>query len=172
MVKVVEAVSSEDIDDARRLMGEFVAWARELSVEDRHMMDRYFDPVEFEAELEGLPGKYAPPAGRLLLAKDGEVAIGCVALRPLGEGVCEMKRMFVEPSFHGRGVGLSLATRLIVLARESNHNVMRLDTSRHQGPAIGLYQKLGFRKIPAYYPQPAGSDGFLLFFEKDLTQPD
>ncbi|WEK05917.1 MAG: GNAT family N-acetyltransferase [Candidatus Devosia phytovorans] len=172
MVTIVETSARADMDDARRLMRAFVAWAQELSVEDRHMIDRYFDPAAFDAELENLPGKYAPPDGRLLLAREGEVAVGCVALRPLEPGVCEMKRMFVEPAFHGRGIGLALATRLIELARDSDHRIMRLDTSRHQAPAIALYQKLGFRRIPAYYPPPAGSEGFLLFFEKDLTQAD
>jgi Predicted acetyltransferase len=168
MVTVVEASSSSDLDDARRLMRALVEWGRELSVEDRHLIDRYFDPVSFEAELASLPGRYAPPAGCLLLAKEGGRSVGCVAMRPLEPGVCEMKRMFIEPEHHGRGIGKALATRLIEVARASGYDVMRLDTSRHQAPAIALYQKLGFQRRSAYYDAPEGSEGFLLFFEKDL----
>ncbi|MFD2649543.1 GNAT family N-acetyltransferase [Devosia albogilva] len=171
MANIVEASSSADFDSARRLMRALVEWGRELSAEDRHLIDRYFDPAAFDAELAGLPGRYAPPTGRLLLAKEGDRAVGCVAMRPLEPGVCEMKRMFIEPECHGRGIGKALATRLIKEARASGYDVMRLDTSRHQAPAISLYEKFGFLRRSAYYDAPEGSEGFLLFFEKDLHAP-
>ncbi len=99
MVKILEPVSHQELDDVRGLMRAFVDWHREWHVEDIALIDRYFDEVEFEAELAGLPGKYAPPDGRLLIAYlDGRPA-GCGALRDLGEGNCEMKRMFVPTQF-------------------------------------------------------------------------
>src|SRR5690606_5849891 len=108
MASVVEASSSADLESARRLIRALVEWGRELRVEDRHLIDRYFDPAAFEAELAGLPGRYAPPTGRLLLAREDDRTVGCVAMRPLEPGVCEMKRMFIEPEYHGRGIGKAL----------------------------------------------------------------
>src|SRR5690349_4154966 len=103
MVLIREAASSRELDDVRSLMRAFVAWHRERNREDIALVDRYFDEGAFDAELAGLPGKYAQPKGRLLIAyKDGEAA-GCVALRDLGDGICEMKRMFVPPAFRGSG---------------------------------------------------------------------
>jgi len=103
----------------------------------------------FAAELAGLPGDYAPPAGRLLLARapDGTPA-GCVALRPLEPGVCEMKRLFVRPAWRGGGAGRALAGAILAEAR-----------------AIGLYRGLGFREIGPYRHNPVPG---ALFFECDL----
>src|SRR4028119_563641 len=108
MLTVVEPTRDQELDDARALMRAFVAWHRERHVDDIALIDRYFDDAEFEAELAGLPGKYVPPEGRLLIAyQDGRPA-GCVALRDLSDGTCEMKRMFVPIQFRGMGVGRAL----------------------------------------------------------------
>jgi ribosomal protein S18 acetylase RimI-like enzyme len=108
----------------------------------------------FDDELAGLPGAYAPPLGRLLLARVDGVVAGCVALRPLDEGVCEMKRLFVRPAFHGRGLGRQLVERLIKEGSAAGYPAMRLDTVPSMTAALGLYASIGFVDIPPYRPNP------------------
>jgi putative acetyltransferase len=145
-----------------------VAWHRARHVEDLHLIDSYFEPAEWEAELASLPGEYAPPGGALLLASvDGEPA-GCVALRDLGGGACEMKRMFVYPALHGKGVGRVLGESILEEARALGHRTMRLDTSIRQHEAIALYRRLGFRDIEPYYDLPEPLRDWLVFMERPL----
>lgn len=109
---------------------------------------------EFDKELAGLPGDYAPPAGRLFLAYDGDELVGCVALRRIDAGACEMKRLYVRQPGRGKGIGRQLAEFVIHAAREIGYESMRLDTLPSMKEAIALYQKLGFRPIEAYRPNP------------------
>lgn len=169
MLSVVEARSPEDMDAARALMRGFVAWAREALVPDAHLVDRYFAGPVFEAELDGLPGRYARPAGRLLLARRGPEAVGIVALRDLGGGTCEMKRMFVLMSERGTGVGRLLVERLLEEGRAAGYARMRLDTSHHQRAAQRLYARAGFRPIPPYYDPPEELRDWLRYYERDLA---
>lgn len=168
MPTIVQPNSPQELDDVRGLMRAFVAWHRDRPAADRELIDRYFDDVEFEAELAGLPGSYAPPRGRLLIAYADDQAAGCVALRDLGDGACEMKRMFVPVRFQGQGVGRALADRIIEQARAAGYRRMRLDTSIRQNEAMRLYEAAGFKRIPPYYDLPDDLRDWLVFYERDI----
>ena len=118
----------------------------------------------FDSELAGLPGDYAPPRGRLLLAEgEGGAPFGCVALRPLPEaGACEMKRLYLAPAGRGTGAGRALASRLLEEARAAGYAVLRLDTLPALMPAaVALYRSLGFREIAPYNEHPAEGTLFM-----------
>ena len=120
----------------------------------------------FEVELAQLPWEYAPPAGRLLLARSGAAAAGCVAMHKLENGTCEMKRLYVRPQFRGTGLGRRLAEEIIAQAREIGYVRMRLDTVVSvMGRAVELYRALGFREIAPYRDNPIPS---ALYMELEL----
>jgi putative acetyltransferase len=139
----IQPATVSDLDAVRTLFPEY---ANSLQV------DLCFQG--FEQELATLPGKYAPPQGRLLIAKQHGEAAGCVALRHYREDVCEMKRLFVRPAFRGLGLGRDLAVRIIAEAREAGYSEMVLDSLDRLHPALGLYQAMGFVETPPYYPNP------------------
>ena len=120
----------------------------------------------FEAELRGLPGDYAPPAGALRLALDGAAPVGCVALRRLDGTTCEMKRLYVGPAARGTGLGRRLAEDAIAIARGLGYARMRLDTLPSMRTAQALYERLGFRETAAYRANPVPGARFL---ELDLA---
>ena len=169
MTTIGEATNIHDLDNVRNLMRAFINWHRERHRAEADLIDRYFDPHLFEAELSSLPGKFSKPQGRLLLAQyDGRPA-GCVALRDLGDGACEMKRMFVYSEYHGKGVGRTLADAIIKEARAMGYKVMRLDTGAKQIEAQKLYQSLGFRVTQPYYDLPDDLRAWLVFMELKLS---
>jgi ribosomal protein S18 acetylase RimI-like enzyme len=164
------ATSKDDYQHVAALMRAFVEWHGERHAADRHIVESYFDPVAFAEELHNLPGEFAEPRGRLLVAEeDGKIA-GCVALRDLGEGACEMKRMFVYSEFHGRGVGQLLGRALVGEARAIGYRKMLLDTGPAQREAQGLYRKLGFKDAEPYYELSAELRNWLVFMELDLAR--
>lgn len=162
------AATGVDLDHARSLMRAFLDWHKVRHATDIALINRYFDAAAFEAELDGLPGKYGSPHGALLLAYHGGQPAGCVALRNLGVGIAEMKRMFVTDAHRGLSIGRALAERIMGEARRIGYRAMRLDTSHRQAEAIGLYESLGFRRIAPYYALPPVLADWLVFFEREL----
>jgi GNAT superfamily N-acetyltransferase len=138
-----------------------VEGVRSLFVEYAASLDFDLAFQDFEGELAYLPGAYAPPGGRLFVARFGVTMAGCVALRGLGEGTCEMKRLYVRPPFRGRGVGRALAEVVIQEARQIGYGRMRLDTVPSMGAARALYASLGFVEISPYRHNPIPGATFL-----------
>jgi ribosomal protein S18 acetylase RimI-like enzyme len=154
MIQLVEGHGAELMDEVRGLFREY-AGSLGIDLAFQH----------FDEELAGLPGDYAPPPGRLILAADAGRIAGCVALRRIENGVCEMKRLYVRPAFRGLGIGRRLAEAIIAAAREIGYEKMRLDTLATMGEAMALYRSLGFRTMEAYYPNPIPT---ARYFELDL----
>ena len=150
MADVFHARSPADIADCRVLFEEY---QRGLGV------DLCFQ--DFARELATLPGEYAPPRGRLLIARDGGEPVGCVALRPLGALEGEMKRMYVRPSHRGTGLGRALAERVIAEARACGYRQLKLDTLPHLAAALALYRSLGFVAAARYNDNPVEGVAFL-----------
>ena len=143
-MKFVQAQLLEEIEIARGLFNEYAAGLN---------IDLCFQ--NFDQEVAGLPGNYAPPSGRLLLAIEGKQIAGCIALRSSGDGACEMKRLYVRPEFRGQGLGKELVTTLLDAAREIGYRRMLLDTlPGKMDEAIALYRSFGFREIAPYYHNP------------------
>ncbi len=150
-MNIVQAQSPEDVDRARELFEEYAAWLG---------INLCFQ--NFEKELAELPGEYVPPTGRLFLAFDGDQISGCVALRGLGDGACEIKRLYVRPEFRGKGLGRELTEAVIDAAREIGYDRTRLDTlPGKMDTAIAMYRSLGFREIEAYYHNPVAGATFM-----------
>jgi putative acetyltransferase len=140
----VQAESAAQVSQAREL---FLEYAQSLG------MNLCFQ--NFEQELADLPGSYAPPDGRLLLAECGGQLAGCVALRKWEGGICEMKRLYLRPAFRGKGLGRVLAEAIIAEARTIGYQRMRLDTIEPiMKDAVEMYRRLGFREIAAYRANP------------------
>lgn len=116
---------------------------------------------DFEGELASLPGKYAPPQGRLLLARDGGMAVGCVALRPIDGDTCEMKRLYVQSRVRGAQLGRRLAQRICDEARDAGYRRMCLDTLPTMSSAVRIYCALGFQPIDPYVFNPIEGAIFL-----------
>ena len=132
-----------------------IAAARELFNEYAASLGFSLCFQSFEQELAQLPGMYAPPAGRLLLAQCNQQWAGCIALHDLQDGICEMKRLYVRPRFRGRDLGRRLVNAILDEARAAGYTRMRLDTiPKIMGRAVALYRELGFREIAPYTLNP------------------
>ena|ERR1041385_364649 len=153
----IQASTLDQIDQARQLFREYQTWLQ---------IDLCFQ--DFERELANLPGDYTPPSGRLLLAYEDSELAGCVALRQIDNGICEMKRLFLREQFRGKGLGHGLLETIIREAKEIGHERMRLDTlPPKMNDAIALYRSYGFKEIAAYYHNPVPG---ALFMELDLRK--
>ncbi|MBI4240630.1 MAG: GNAT family N-acetyltransferase [Candidatus Rokubacteria bacterium] len=148
--RIFQAESKDDLAHVRTLFREYA---------DSLGLDLGFQG--FERELAELPGEYAPPHGRLLLARSGTEIAGCVGLRRIADGVSEMKRLYVRPDYRGKGIGKRLALAVIEEARRIGYARMRLDTLPSMGEAIALYRSLGFRPIEPYRYNPVPGAMFM-----------
>lgn len=148
---ITPARAASDIQEAAAL---FRAYAASLAIDLSYQ--------DFAAELASLPGKYAPPSGELLIARDEQGrAVGCVALRSLSPGACEMKRLYLVPAAQGRGIGKALAEGAVAAARRLGYAQMRLDTIPSMRSALAIYEGLGFRRIAPYYETPVEGTIFM-----------
>jgi ribosomal protein S18 acetylase RimI-like enzyme len=154
MIGIRPAAVPDDLPDVRALLAEYAdSLGFDLSFQD------------FGQELAALPGDYAPPGGCILLARDGDLVAGCVALRPLSPEACEMKRLYVRAAHRGKGAGRLLAEAVLAEARARGYRRMRLDTVPGMEAAIALYRALGFRSIEPYRLNPIPG---ALFLELEL----
>lgn len=155
MLTITQAESPNQIEEARTLFREYEAWfGISLCFQN------------FDDEVRDLPGKYAMPDGRLYLAYSDNKLAGCIAMRQLEDGVCEMKRLFVRDGFRGDKIGLRLIEKIIEEGRNQGYEKMRLDTyPPKMGKAVRLYESHGFYEVPAYYDNP--HEG-VLYMEKIL----
>ena len=150
MATIVRAETAEQIEEARRLIEEYVA-SLPVDVSYEHVPE----------ECARLPGDYAPPLGDLLLAVEDGEPVGCVALRPMDRETCEMKRVYLRPAWRGRGIGRELAESIVDAARRIGYRRMRLDTIPSLKPAISLYRSMGFRVIAPYRAIPTSCAFFM-----------
>lgn len=150
-VQVVRVRTEEDLEATIYLFHEYIQWLD---------LDLAFQGLD--VEMSSMPGKYAPPRGELLLAKDISCgALGCVAIRPLSEQVCEMKRLYVVNAAKGLGIGRRLVTAVIKIAFDIGYQEIRLDTLPRMTAALAIYRSCGFVEIPAYYNTPLPDTHFL-----------
>ncbi len=149
-LRTLAAEDAEALGHVRQFFRNYAAW---LGV------DLCFQG--FDEEMASLPGPYAPPGGRLLYAENDGRPAGCVGVRALSDGLCEMKRFYVVPEQRGFGIGRDLAVAAIKAARELGYRKILLDTLPAMRMAVKLYRELGFREVPAYYQTPLEGTMFL-----------
>ena len=146
--------TNDEIIKAKELICEYVKWLGQ---------DLCFQGID--DELSNFPDKYKEPLGAFIIAKTGENVIGCVGLRKLEDKICEMKRLYVRDGFKGKGIGKLLTEKIIEEAGKKNYNIIRLDTLSIMEAALGIYYKLGFKKIAPYYHNPSEC---VIFLEKTI----
>ena len=154
--RIITVRSEEDLKDVIELFYEYTKW-----------LDLDLSFQNFNAEMAGMPGKYAPPRGELFLARSvSNEPLGCIAVRPLIDDVCEMKRLWVRDSAKGQGVGKALVTSIVEAAKQLGYQKIRLDTLPRMAAAVSMYQSFGFVDIDPYYATPLSGTHFL---ELDLV---
>ena len=149
-LRILGADDHVELEQVRQFFRNYAAW---LGVD--------LDYQNFGEEMASLPGAYAAPAGRLFFAEFEGRPAGCVGIRPSSDGVCEMKRLYVEPEMRGNGIGRQLALAAIKAAKALGYRKVMMDTLPAMRIAVKLYRELGFKEAPAYYPTPVEGTLFL-----------
>lgn len=156
LIEYRELTGNEKINEVRQLCREY---ANSLDI------DLCFQ--DFEQELKELPGKYAPPDGIIILAEVDKQTAGCIALKKIGEGIGEMKRLYIRDAYRGLGISKTLIEMIICKAREIGYSYLRLDTLSTMERALKVYESFGFYEIGAYVYNPCES---VHYMELNLTQ--
>jgi GNAT superfamily N-acetyltransferase len=169
MIEIFTVKTGKDIEVAKILFREF----------DRFLKERLGKYAEFpwavehwknlEEEINNLLGDYAPPEGCLLLARYEGEDVGCVGLKQVSNGICEMKRLYVRPNFRRLGIGKGLANAVIEKARQSGYHSMRLGTNRLLDAALKLYTSLGFKQSEPYIELPVEIEDLVVSMELKLV---
>ena len=149
-LRILGADDHVELEQVRQFFRNYAAW---LGVD--------LDYQNFGDEMASLPGAYVAPAGRLFFAEFEGRPAGCVGIRPSSDGVCEMKRLYVEPELRGNGIGRQLALAAIKAAKALGYRKVMMDTLPAMRIAVKLYRELGFKEAPAYYPTPVEGTLFL-----------
>lgn len=165
MLRIRQISTSDECAAVKGLVLEFVAWANTQDP-DAQTAPTFND---LEAELDGLPGKYAPPTGSFLLATNDDRSLGCVAFRQLDQDTVELKRMYVRPDQRGNGIGSKLVQELLEVARVQGRKRIVLDSYHTMTGAHKIYRAAGFRDVAAHEGFPEHYLGRVIFMEMNLS---
>ena len=166
MLTISQVQSKEEITAAQELLREYVAWWAEVEPEDFAQAPTFLD---WEKDINTLPGIYVPPAGRLLLAMQDGQAAACVCLKSRDATTAELKRLYVRPAFRGQNIGKQLVNVLIDEARQSGYQRIVLDTHISMKKAQAIYEALGFRVVSTLDDIPDTLKPFIIFMEYNLS---
>lgn len=167
MVSIMQVATNEHIRQTQELFVEYFEFLR-TDVDKVDDLDTVPPLAGYRDEIAGLPGRYTPPDGCLLLAQEAGEGAGCITFYKLEEGICEVKRLWVRPRFRGKRVGRLLVETLIGEARRLGYHTIRLSTVDVLTDAIALYQALGFAPIPPYFDMPPDMLAHEIFLQLDL----
>lgn len=156
MLSIEQAVSAEDFQQVQLLLAEYFEFLRTEVDKDLDDLDSVPTTAGYQQELSELPGRYAPPDGRLLLARYAQATAGCIAFYKYDEGICEVKRLWVRPEYRGKKVGRALVERLVAEARQCGYREMLLSTVDVLTEAHTLYRSLGFEPTEPFFTLPPG----------------
>ena len=155
LVNTLKKVITEDeILGAKKLILEYIQWLNQ---------DLSFQNID--DELSNFPQKYKEPEGSFIIAKENNDVIGCVGFTNIGDKICEMKRLFVNDNYKGKGIGKKLVEKIIEYAKLKKYKIIRLDTINTMEAALNLYYKIGFYEIEPYYNNPHND---IVYLEKML----
>ena len=167
--QIVVATTEDDYAAFGDLIREYWGWLQARYSDLPGFIDAVGGHQALDAELSSLRDTFGPPKGLVLLARRGDEVVGGIACRDLGDGSCEMKRLFVPDRFQGAGTGRRLCQALLDSARADGYEVMRLDTGYQNEEALTMYASLGFRECPPYHDYPADLMTHLRFMERSLA---